>query len=133
MTTRFEVDTNDYLGFKYEEYRNEMYALALSKPSDYFKLRKDVLGKVKNEAIKDIYSSFFNVLSLGRDRAGRVPIVVSGGLEYQPGYPQQEVSKIALKAARTLDSLLDEVINIILPADFKKLASSRLEETSKDL
>ena len=59
MATRFEVDTNDYLGFKYEEYRNEMYALALSKSSDYFKLRKDALGKVKNEAIKDIYSSFF--------------------------------------------------------------------------
>ena len=58
MTTRFEVDTNGYLGFKYEEYRSEMYALALSKPSDYFKLRKDVLGKVKTEAIEDIYSNF---------------------------------------------------------------------------
>ena len=87
MTTRFEVDTNDYLGFKYEEY----------------------------------------LMRLGKDRGGTRPIVVSGGIEYAPGYPQQEISKIAWKAARTLDSLLDEVINLILPADFKNLATSRLK------
>ena len=55
MTTRFEVDTNDYLGFKYEEY----------------------------------------LMRLGKDRGGTRPIVVSGGIEYAPGYPQQEISKIA--------------------------------------
>ena len=131
--SRFEVDTNDYLGFKYEAYRNEMYAIALATPSDYFKIRKEVLGKVKNEAIKDIYTSFYKILSLGEDQGSNKIIKPATGAPLIPGFPQQEVSKIALKAARTLDALLDEVINIILPADYKKLATSRLEETSKDL
>ena len=36
----FEVSPANYLGFEYEEYKNDLYALALAKPSDYFELRK---------------------------------------------------------------------------------------------
>ena len=126
----FKVDTSDYLGFKYEEYKNDLYALALAKPADYFKLRKAVLEKVKTEAIGDIYKSFYNVLSQGQDKNG-AQIIRIDGVDSKPSYPAQEVSKIALKAARTLDDILNEVIEVILPADFKQLANARAIKKSE--
>ena len=130
MAERFQIETDDYLGFKYEEYKNDLYAMALSKPSEYFTLRKKVLQKVKTEAIGDIYKSFFNILSKGTDKAGAQIIVIDGVGPAAPSYPQQEVSKIALKAARTLDEILEQVIDIILPANFKDLANSRAVQKS---
>ena len=41
------------------------------------------------------------------------------------------MSKIALKAARTLDDILNEVIEIILPSDFKQLANNRAVQKSE--
>ena len=127
--SRFEITPDDYLGFKYEEYKNDLYAMALSKPSEYFQLRKTVLQKVKTDAIGDIYKTFFNILSKGTDKSN-TQIVKIDNQAVAPSYPQQEVSKIALKAARTLDEILEQVIDIILPANFKDLANSRAVQKS---
>ena len=124
---RFQVDTSDYLGFKYEQYKNDLYAMALSKPSDYFALRKKVIEAVKTQAVGDIYKSFFNILSKGLDKEGQTNLIRN----MEPCYPQQEVSKIALKASKTLNSILDEVIEIILPQNFKDLANQRLVQKSE--
>jgi len=66
MADRLRIDTEDFLGLKYENYRNELYAMALSTPSEYFKLRKSVLEVVKTQAIKDIYTQFYNLLVRGK-------------------------------------------------------------------
>ena len=42
MSNDFKIDTGDYLGIKYESFKDEMLALALAEPSEYFKLRKAV-------------------------------------------------------------------------------------------
>ena len=123
---RFKIDTEDFLGLKYEAYKNELYAMALSTPSEYFKLRKSVLEVVKTQAIKDIYTQFYNLLSKGQDINGNTISDLA-----EPGYPAQLVSKFSLKAASTLDKILEEAIEIILPIDFKHLATKRLEEQSK--
>ena len=128
--SNFKVDTSDYLGFKYEQYRDDLYALALAKPSEYFKLRKVVIDKVKTQAIGNIYKSFYNILSQGTD-AGDQPIIIIDEKPVAPSFPAQEVSKMALKAARTLDDILNEVINVILPSDFKQLANSRAVQKSE--
>ena len=126
MADRFVIDTEDFLGLKYEAYKNELYALALSTPADYMKLRKETLAVVKNQAIKDIYTQFYNLLSKGQDINGGAISTLP-----EPGYPAQMVSKFALKAARTLDTILEEAIEIILPLNFKELSTKRLEDQSK--
>ena len=126
MADRFVIDTEDFLGLKYEAYKNDLYAMALSTPADYMKLRKETLAVVKNQCIKDIYTQFYNLLSKGEDLTG----TQIGNLP-PPGYPAQMVSKFALKAARTLDSILEEAIEIILPLNFKELSTKRLEDQSK--
>ena len=47
MAQNFQVDTSEYLGFKYEEYLNNLMAVAMSKPSDYYKIRADTLKELK--------------------------------------------------------------------------------------
>ena len=126
MGDRFAIDTSDFLGINYDSYKNDLYAMALSTPADYMKLRKETLSVVKNQCIKDIYTQFYNLLSKGEDLNG----TQIGSLP-APGYPAQMVSKFALKAARTLDSILEEAIEIILPLNFKELSTKRLEDQSK--
>jgi len=126
MGDRFQIDTSDFLGLNYESYKNDLYALALATPSEYMKLRKETLAVVKNQCIKDIYTQFYNLLSKGEDLNG----VKIGNLP-APGYPAQMVSKFALKSARTLDTILEEAIEIILPLNFKELSTKRLEDQSK--
>ena len=126
MGDRFQIDTNDFLGLNYESYKNDLYAMALSTPADYMKLRKETLNVVKNQCIKDIYTQFYNLLSKGQDLNG----TQIGNLP-APGFPAQMVSKFALKAARTLDTILEEAIEIILPLNFKELSTKRLEDQSK--
>ena len=126
MADRFKIDTEDFLGLKYESYKNELYAMALSTPSEYFKLRKSVLEVVKTQAIKDIYTQFYNLLSKGQDING-----AAIGTLPEPGFPAQQVSKFALKAASTLDKILEESIEILLPINFRDLATKRLEDQSK--
>ena len=131
MAERFKIDTNDYLSYNYEAYRNNLYALALTKPSEYFTLRSRVLAAVKQKAVGNIYENFYNVLSKGIVE-GQGPMLEEirlGG----PSYPQQLVTQIALKAARTLDDILNEVIEIILPQDYKTLANlSMVTKTKAD-
>ena len=126
MGDRFAIDTSDFLGINYDSYKNDLYAMALSTPADYMKLRKETLAVVKNQCIKDIYTQFYNLLSKGEDLNG----TQIGSLP-APCYPSQMVSKFALKAARTLDSILEEAIEIILPLNFKELSTKRLEDQSK--
>lgn len=131
-TDRFAVTPSNYLGFEYEEYKNDLYALALSKPSEYFKLRKEVVKSVKTDAVGDIYKTFTRILSEGQNATGNRDIIVENGNTHRPKYPAQEISKIALKAARTLDDILEDVIDIILPNDFKQLANQRAVKISNE-
>ena len=43
MAPNIEVDTSDYVGFQYEEYLNEVMAIAISKPAEYYRMRADTL------------------------------------------------------------------------------------------
>lgn len=128
---RFAVTPSNYLGFEYEEYKNDLYSLALSKPSEYFKLRKAVVKSVKTDAVGDIYDTFTKILSEGKSNNG-ADIIIENGNTHRPKFPAQEISKIALKAARTLDDILEDVIDIILPSDFKQLANQRAVKQSNE-
>ena len=80
------------------------------------------------KAINNVYETFFNILSNGQvEGNAMLETVRIGG----PSYPKQLVTKIALKAARTLDSILNEVIEIILPQDYKTLANLSMTTKSQ--
>ena len=43
----FKIDPSDYLSIDYETFRDDMLELALTKPAEYFQLRKAVLKAVR--------------------------------------------------------------------------------------
>ncbi len=49
----FKINPADYLGSDYEAFKTDMLELAISKPSEYFKLRKVILKRIKTQAVQD--------------------------------------------------------------------------------
>ena len=128
MAQNFQVDTNDYLGFQYEEYLNELMALAVSKPSDYYKIRAGTLKLLKQVVVKQVYNTYYGLLTTGTID-GQTPL---GDLV--PHYPQQKASQFALGASKTINDILNSALDIILPPnhlDVAKLKLTQKGEASK--
>ena len=120
----FQVDTSDYLGFKHEEYLDDLQSLALSKPSEYYKLRKQVLKALKQKVVEDVYTSYYGLLTQGKLNNQDV----MDGMN--PAYPQQLASKFALGASKTVNEILDKCLDIILPDSHLKIADLRIKKKS---
>ena len=133
MANKFELDTNDVLGFAYQEYVSEIRALALSRPAEYFQLRKDVLKSVKTDAVGNLYKTLFAVLSKGETMTGGkigtnndVGKHLGGPNGLHPSYPSQKINDFCIQVASDLADHINRAIDIILPDDFEKLASGKL-------
>ena len=122
MAQNFQVDTSDYMGFKYEEYLNELMAIAVSKPSEYYKMRSDTLKLLKQGIITQIYTTYYTLLTTGQIN-GSSPL---GNLV--PSYPQQKASQFSLAASKTINEILNSALDIILPANHLDVAKMKLTE-----
>ena len=136
-TNDFKIDTGDYLGIKYESFKDEMLALALAEPSEYFKLRKAVLQTVKQQAVEDQFKIYYNLLTAGKDKTGGD--ILRGGagvredtaLKFAPNYSKQLTSQFALGAANTLDKIAEEAVEILLPKDYKSISQDRFSKIAE--
>jgi hypothetical protein len=129
---RFGVDTDNYLGFQYESYKRSQYAAALTKYSDYAKIREDVIKSVQRDAVGNMYKTISAILISGKDLSGN-QVVKINGQPAAPNYPAQDVSKIALAASETLNDILLEVVEKIMPSDHLELAYKRMKQTNKEI
>jgi len=129
-TANFRINVNQFLGQKNSEYRDELYSLALSSPKEYFAFRKEASEFIRTEALKNIYNVIYDALNTGkRYESGRTtdkvlgPKMPDGG----PQVSEKIINEIALSASKTLNSILDEVMEHIAPLDYKSIANSRLK------
>jgi hypothetical protein len=122
MAQNFQVDTSDYMGFKYEEYLNELMSIAVSKPSEYYKMRSDTLKLLKQGIITQIYETYYKLLTTGKIGAA-TPLGV-----LVPSYPQQKASQFSLAASKTINEILNSALDIILPANHLDVAKMKLTE-----
>jgi hypothetical protein len=119
----FKVDPNNFLGHNYQDFLSQMYALALSKPNEYFELRRKIVEKVKREAIGNLYNNFYTVLTEGK--SGGVSLFINHG-NLQPKYPEQEVNDFCLSAAATLDEILNDLVNKIVPDKVNEILGDKI-------
>jgi hypothetical protein len=86
-----------------------MLQLALSQPTVYAQLRKDVLQLVKKDAVNTQYSIYYNLLTKGKKPDG-THILGTSGLKdlFVPHVPNQIVNEFALKASKTIDRIAEE-------------------------
>jgi hypothetical protein len=126
----FKVEPSNYLGHDFQCYCNEVYALALSHPEKYFEMRKNVLNKLKKDEMIKVYDLFYDLLVDGTITTGVGINATTSNVvnDFKPSYPKQKVAQIALSASSTLENILNEVIEIILPIDFKNIALRRLSD-----
>ncbi len=136
--TNFRVETSDYLGIKHKQFRDNMLGLALSKPTEYFKLRNYLVTKLKLDAIDSIYMIYYNLLTQGKD-GSETPshILAESGLEgttismFVPCYPKQKVNEFAMGVSETLEKIAQEAIDILMPDGYEAVAKERISTKSK--
>jgi hypothetical protein len=119
----FRVDPNNYLGHQYESYLSKMYTLALSRPTDYLALRETVREKVKRAAVETIYKEYYSILTQGKLASGAS---VYGSTQYTPAYPQQKVNDFCLSAAASLNEILDDLCEIIIPDKMNEIMGDKI-------
>ena len=137
----FKIDPSNYAGIDHEAYRADMLQLALSQPTVYTQLRKDVLQAVKKEAVNSQYAIYYYLLTAGCKPSAdgkRVGVSVLTNLAsagqagvFVPHVPNQVVNEFALKASKTIDRIAEEAIEMILPADWKQIADNRTFSKTK--
>jgi hypothetical protein len=133
----FKIDPSDYMGIAHEEFKTTMLELALTKPSDYFALRKTVLANVKRAAVQGQYEVYYRLLTNGstitEPNDGGV-VGKTGSAFFTPNIPKQIVNEFALKAAKTIDKISEEAIELILPMNYKKISEDRtMQHTAGNL
>ena len=119
----FKVDPNNYLGHQYESYLSKMYTLALSKPTEYLALRETVREKVKRAAVETIYKEYYSILTKG-ELVNQTSIY--GSVRYTPAYPQQKVNDFCLSAAASLNEILDDLCEIIIPDKMNEIMGDKI-------
>ena len=139
----FKINPADYLGSDYEAFKTDMLELAISKPSDYFALRKTVLKRVKTQAVQDQYNIYYSLLTAGLAynsiKDGSTELVpkggnISGNPAFEPKMPKQLVNEFALKAAKTIEAIADEAVEMLLPMNYRKIAEGReISKTASNL
>jgi hypothetical protein len=123
----YKVDPDNYMGFQHDEYKTKCYSLALSDPTKYYELRSTVFTAIKRNALKNLYKTFYDILSTGElDGADIIKNIV----KVAPNYPNQKASKFALDACATLMPVIESVIEILLPIEGTETAQKRMAEVA---
>lgn len=123
-SNNFAVSPALMLGHLYQQYQEELYLNALSKPNEYSVQRSNVIQLVKIKVVNDLYKNLRQVLCEGK--TGTTFLVNLGGRPLCPNYPPVEADSRILSIAKALDKELDEIIDIIIPP-FSDVLKNRLE------
>lgn len=145
----FKLNPSDYLGINHESFKTNMLQLAITRPAQYFELRKAVLENVKRAAVQKQYAIYYWLLTTGNTAADNgtdsARTVVNNPVAhddvaqevfalFHPNVPKQKVNEFALKAAKTIDAIAEEAIEMILPMDYKKISDDRqIQNTAANL
>ena len=141
----FKINPNDYLGTDNEQFKTRLLQVALAEPTRYFALRRAVLENVKNAAVQAQYDIYYYLLTNGsRQGYHGFPGSITRGYNpaapaeivdnFTPNIPKQKVNEFALKAAKTIDAIAEEAIEMILPMDYKKISEDRqIQQTAGNL
>jgi hypothetical protein len=92
------------------------------------KMRSVIIDKVKKENMETMYKLFYNLLTTGTENDGRTSLVnVRGGDAewiqlFVPNMSKQQVSEIALGAVKTMNGLIDSVMEDLIPKNFLNIS-----------
>ena len=117
---------NDVLGIQFNQYKNEVYSASITDPSTYFKKRNEMEILLKEVLVTNMFNTIYDLLRYGiiKDKNG-VEIKVCIG-EAVPYYPSNLVNDEAQKITATFNEIIDDIIKILMPADYEDIARDKL-------
>jgi hypothetical protein len=139
---KYKTNVKNYTGYEHQKYKSQLMQVAFTKPSDYYKLQTDVMGKILEANIDQIYSTVFHVLKSGRKGNANVTeggaIINRGeypdtldtmGIDWNPSVPEQEADRIAKMIVDGFQSDIEKhVIDLVLP---KSIFNDALKRSAK--
>ena len=117
--TEIKSNPSDILGISYLAHRGKMSKLSLVNPSAYFDLRTKILQLLTEQIVLDIYTKTYNLLRSGKIGDDQI-------IDTPPGYPSNKTNELALSISSSMNTYLQQVVEIICPADFIKLSTQKL-------
>jgi hypothetical protein len=144
----FRRDPNRELGVEAEESKSQLLQISLALPSQYHRLRTQLLRTLLNRFLETIYTTTFDALgagTIGNPPVALVPLVGNGlnnyqipGMvnnnRYQPRLPESECDKVAMSLAEAFKNAIEEqLVEKIMPQSLYDLAMQRVasQTTSK--
>jgi hypothetical protein len=131
------IEPDNYLGNSYNDYREQIFSLALADPKVYFSQKRKITQDPKRDAIQNLYETISKALLEGKTRTGNSIYNATNnnaGIDFgtlKPDYPKQKVNQLCLDASATLDSILNEVVDIIMPDKFNEVLETKLNKVGK--
>ena len=131
----FEIKPSNYLGHEYNRYITLLQETALAKPNSYFEMRRKAIISIKEQVSKFLFKTIYNILKTAQisDLTGTArdyiykDIINIVPLKFYQNYPSQKINEIGLSAAKTIDEVLNDVIEILLPPEITKVVGEKLE------
>ena len=121
----------DILGLQFSQYKQKVYSLSVTNPTEYFATREKMEEILKkNVLVTNMYDVIYNLLRYGiiNDNGTEKQVCVSSA---SPFYPSNMVNDEATKISATLNSIIDDIIDIIHPSDYEALALDKMRLKAK--
>jgi len=133
-TSKFYIDIKNELGLNYKKVRGDLLATSLAKPQHYYALRNDIISSLTEAQVEAMYTVVWMCLRNGQKPNGN-PITYRNAsdapTQFVPQVPEHIIGEFASKAAKTIESLMEDIIEQILPDDYLALAQSRQKSILK--
>ena len=120
--SNFQLKVGEVLGFKYQSFIGKQKALAISNPDKYYKERNALDSDIKEGIATLIYDQLFIVLTSGLASASGTAVISNAPVNYPP----QKINDLVLDLVASLAEELADIVNLVYPDDFMKIADSRL-------
>ena len=127
-TSKFYIDIKNELGLNYKKVRGDLLATSLAKPQNYYTLRNDIISNMTEASVQTMYTVVWQCLRNGQKPDGN-PFTYKNAsdavTQFVPQVPEHIIGEFASKAAKTIENLMEDIIEQILPDDYLALAQSR--------
>ena len=133
-TSKFYIDIKNELGLNYKKVRGDLLATSLAKPQNYYALRNEIISSLTEAQVENMYRVVWLCLRNGQKPNGDAITyrnAENNATQFVPQVPEHIIGEFASKAARTIESLMEDIIEQILPDDYLALAQSRQKSVLK--
>ena len=114
--SNFQLKVGEVLGFKYQRFISAQKAIAISDPKTYYAERDKLDSQIKEDIATRIYEDLYVVLTNG----------ASFMTNKEVHYPPQKINDVVLDLVASLAEELSDIVNLVFPDDFMKIADSKL-------